>query len=143
MIILATFTCLSHEDSTCGGDETYLGGQLVEDLASSKKVLHVGDSVLKDHSFTATLTSHLGDDVGELVEASANGITTLLLRLDVVLLLLLVGEARLVWGAVGRGGRRHVGGVVLVVVIEVVRWVKRVEVWVGMWGVLLRRGSGW
>lgn len=72
---------------------TYVVGHFVQGLALVLEEVHVGDGVLENDGLAATVTGHSGDDVSDAVEACADGISTLLLGLDVVLLLLLVGEA--------------------------------------------------
>ena len=67
-------------------------------------------------TYLATAESvHTGSHGGEAVEAHADGLATLLLRQNVVLLLLSVGEARAVVAVrarAGAGGRRGAGVVV-------------------------------
>lgn len=53
----------------------------------------VGHCSLKNYSFGATLARHAWDEGGEAIEARTDGLATLLLGEDVVLLLLMLGEA--------------------------------------------------
>jgi hypothetical protein len=69
---------------------------------------HLFSGVAEDSSLAAAHTSHLRGDGCETVKALTNGLATLLLGDDVVLLLLSIGETLLVDAAVvaGRGRAR-------------------------------------
>lgn len=68
---------------------------------------------VQDDRLATALALHAGDDGGEAVEAVADGLATLLLGADVVLLLLGLGQARAVGLACGRalGGGHGARGV--------------------------------
>jgi hypothetical protein len=85
------------------GEELLLDGGLHGELD-----LHLLGSVGENGGLAAAHALHLRSDAGEAVETLADGLATLLLGDDVVLLLLSIGETRLV-DAAGRGGA---GGVV-------------------------------
>lgn len=88
------------------GHDLLLDGSLHGELN-----LDLGGGGVEDMSLAATQTITARSDGGETVKALTDGLTTLLLGDDVVLLLLRLGETRLVDGTVRRDAR----GVVVVV----------------------------
>lgn len=87
--------------SICAGEEL---------LALDNLLAHHLKGGVEDNGLAATLAFHAWDDIGEAVEAASNGLATLLLGADVVLLFLGFRQARPVW-LVGRAwrGARHGG----------------------------------